>query len=51
MTFCVNRSQPLLEWLLAFLARTVRQVLSIRTPRSAHGISSPPLFGGGWKEG
>ena len=49
MHFCVNFSQPLLACELASWARTVRQVLSRSTPRSAQGVNRPPLFGGGWK--
>jgi len=51
MTFCVNRSQPLFEWLFASCALTVKQVLSMRTPCSAHGVRRPPFFGGGVKDG
>lgn len=48
MTFCVSSSHPLPWWELASPLRTVRQVFSSRTPRSAQGVSRPPFFGGGW---
>lgn len=51
MTRCVKRSQPRFEWLLASCARTVRHALSISTPRSAQGVSSPPRFDGGSNRG
>ncbi len=51
MTFCVNFSHPLLAWLFASCARTVRQVFKSSTPRSAHGVRRPPFFGGGLNVG
>ena len=47
--FSVNVSQPLFAWEEALWARTVRHVLSMRTPCSAQGVSSP--FLGGTKSG
>ena len=50
MTFWVKRSRPLLAWLLAWWARTVRQVLSMSKPWSAQGVSRPVFLGGSWNE-
>jgi hypothetical protein len=48
MTFCISSSQPLPECEFASPLRTVRHVLIRSTPRSAHGVRSPLLLGGGW---
>ena len=41
-TASVKRCQPHAAWLFAAPRPTVRTVLSSRTPRSAHGVRSPP---------